>query len=61
MATLLRLGGHEVRTAYDGQTALALARIEPPTWSSATSACRGWAVMSSLATSAKIWAFETRF
>jgi CheY-like chemotaxis protein len=30
MATLLRLGGHEVRTAYDGQTALALARIEAP-------------------------------
>ena len=30
MATLLRLGGHDVRTAYDGQTALALARIEAP-------------------------------
>ncbi len=30
MATLLRLGGHDVRTAYDGQTALALAGIEAP-------------------------------
>lgn len=30
MATLLRLGGHEVTTAYDGQTALALARAEAP-------------------------------
>ena len=30
MAMLLRLGGHDVRTAYDGQTALALARIEAP-------------------------------
>ena len=30
MATLLRLAGHEVRTAYDGQTALALARLETP-------------------------------
>jgi CheY-like chemotaxis protein len=30
MATLLRLTGHEVRTAYDGQTALALARLQPP-------------------------------
>jgi signal transduction histidine kinase/CheY-like chemotaxis protein len=30
MAMLLRFAGHEVRTAYDGQTALALARLEPP-------------------------------
>ena len=30
MATLLRLGGHDVRIAYDGQTALAMARIEAP-------------------------------
>jgi CheY-like chemotaxis protein len=30
MATLLRLGGHDVRTAYDGQSALALARTEAP-------------------------------
>ena len=30
MAMLLRLAGHEVRTAYDGQTALALARLQPP-------------------------------
>ena len=30
MAILLRLAGHEVRTAYDGQTALALARLQPP-------------------------------
>jgi len=27
---LLRLAGHEVRTAYDGWTALALARLHPP-------------------------------
>ena len=30
MAILLRLAGHEVRTAYDGQTALALARLQAP-------------------------------
>ncbi len=30
MAILLRLAGHEVRTAYDGQTALALARLHAP-------------------------------
>ncbi len=30
MATLLEIAGHEVRTAYDGQTALALARLQPP-------------------------------
>jgi signal transduction histidine kinase/ActR/RegA family two-component response regulator len=30
MAMLLRLAGHEVRTAYDGETALALARLQPP-------------------------------
>ncbi len=30
MAMLLRLAGHEVRTAYDGETALELARIEAP-------------------------------
>ena len=30
MAMLLRFAGHEVRTAYDGQTALALARLQPP-------------------------------
>ena len=30
MAILLRLAGHEVRTAYDGQTALALARQQLP-------------------------------
>jgi CheY-like chemotaxis protein len=30
MAELLRLAGHEVRTAYDGETALALARIDAP-------------------------------
>ena len=30
MAILLRLAGHEVRTAYDGETALALARLQPP-------------------------------
>ena len=30
MAILLRFAGHEVRTAYDGQTALALARLQPP-------------------------------
>ena len=30
MAILLRLFGHEVRTAYDGQSALALARLQVP-------------------------------
>ena len=30
MAILLRLAGHEVRIAYDGQTALALARLQSP-------------------------------
>ena len=30
MAMLLRFDGHEVRTAYDGQTGLALARVQPP-------------------------------
>ena len=30
MAILLRLAGHEVRTAYDGQTALVLARLQAP-------------------------------
>ncbi len=30
MATLLGLAGHEVRTAYDGQAALALARFSAP-------------------------------
>jgi signal transduction histidine kinase/ActR/RegA family two-component response regulator len=30
MALLLQLAGHEVRTAYDGWTALALARLHPP-------------------------------
>ncbi len=30
MALLLRLAGHEVKTAYDGWTALALARLHPP-------------------------------
>jgi two-component system, chemotaxis family, CheB/CheR fusion protein len=30
MAILLRLAGHDVRTAYDGQTALALARVQFP-------------------------------
>jgi signal transduction histidine kinase/CheY-like chemotaxis protein len=30
MAILLRLAGHEVRTAYDGQSALAMARLQPP-------------------------------
>ena len=30
MAILLRLSGHEVRTAYDGQSALALARFQVP-------------------------------
>ena len=30
MAILLRHAGHEVRTAYDGQTALALARLQLP-------------------------------
>jgi CheY-like chemotaxis protein/two-component sensor histidine kinase len=30
MAMVLRLAGHEVRTAYDGETALALARLHPP-------------------------------
>ena len=30
LATLLRFDGHEVRTAYDGQTALALARSQTP-------------------------------
>ena len=30
MAILLRLAGHEVRTAYDGQTALTLARLHSP-------------------------------
>ena len=30
MAILLRLAGHEVRTAYDGETALTLARLQPP-------------------------------
>jgi signal transduction histidine kinase/ActR/RegA family two-component response regulator len=30
MAILLRLAGHDVRTAYDGQTALALARVQLP-------------------------------
>jgi signal transduction histidine kinase/ActR/RegA family two-component response regulator len=30
MAILLRLAGHEVKVAYDGQTALALARLQSP-------------------------------
>ena len=30
MATLLRMIGHEVRTAYDGPTALEMARLQPP-------------------------------
>jgi CheY-like chemotaxis protein len=30
LAMLLRLGGHEVRVAYDGPTALQLAEEEPP-------------------------------
>jgi signal transduction histidine kinase/CheY-like chemotaxis protein len=30
MATLLRMTGHEVRTAYDGSTALEMARLQPP-------------------------------
>jgi signal transduction histidine kinase len=30
MALLLGFDGHEVRTAYDGHTALALARLQPP-------------------------------
>jgi signal transduction histidine kinase/ActR/RegA family two-component response regulator len=30
MAMLLRLAGHDVRTAYDGQTALAIARLQRP-------------------------------
>ncbi len=30
MAIMLRFAGHEVRTAYDGQKALALARLQPP-------------------------------
>ena len=30
LAMLLRLGGHEVRVAYDGPTALRLAEAEPP-------------------------------
>ena len=30
MAMILRLGGHDVRTAYDGQQVLELARIEAP-------------------------------
>ncbi len=30
MAMLLRVAGHEVRTAYDGRTALALCRLEAP-------------------------------
>jgi CheY-like chemotaxis protein/two-component sensor histidine kinase len=30
LAVLLRAGGHEVRTAYNGQAALAAARSEPP-------------------------------
>ena len=30
MAILLRFAGHEVITAYDGQTALALAGLQPP-------------------------------
>ena len=30
LALLLQLAGHEVRTAYDGWTALALARLHPP-------------------------------
>ena len=30
MAILLRLAGHEVTIAYDGQTALALARLQSP-------------------------------
>ena len=30
MAIILRLAGHEVRTAYDGLAALALARLQPP-------------------------------
>jgi signal transduction histidine kinase/ActR/RegA family two-component response regulator len=30
MAMLLRFAGHEVRTAYDGRTALAIARLQPP-------------------------------
>jgi signal transduction histidine kinase/ActR/RegA family two-component response regulator len=30
MAILLRLAGHDVKTAYDGHTALALARLQPP-------------------------------
>jgi CheY-like chemotaxis protein len=30
IATLLRMVGHEVRTAYDGPTALGMARLQPP-------------------------------
>ncbi len=30
MSTLLRFAGHEVRTAYDGRTGLALAGVQPP-------------------------------
>ena len=30
MATLLRIIGHEVRTAYDGSTALEMARLQSP-------------------------------
>ena len=30
MATLLRVIGHEVQTAYDGPTALEMARLQPP-------------------------------
>ena len=30
MATLLRITGHEVRAAYDGSTALEMARLQPP-------------------------------
>ena len=30
LAMLLRFDGHDVRTAYDGQTAIALARLQPP-------------------------------
>ena len=38
LALLLRLIGHEVRTAYDGPTALDVARCSHPTWCCWTSA-----------------------
>ena len=42
LGVLVQALGHEVRTAYDGPSALALLRPLCPTWCCWTLACRGW-------------------